>query len=477
MSSWILIEHANLIDGTGSQPRPDTSVLIRDTQIERVGDAEDLRAAVPPRDVLRRIDATGKTVMPGLIDAHCHMTYGESLAQEEMDLYTSHEMRTLIAASNLKKVLRAGVTSISQPGGSYYIGVALREGIKAGLLEGPRMASAGRYLTTSNGLADNYPDSVGVPEGNIGILTNTVPIMVDEIRHQVKNGVDFIKIADSPYGQYQAFSDDELKTVAELAHRLRRRITIHARGSAEVGAAVDAGFDWIMHGNLMTDEVIDKLAASRIPLVPTLLLLANLADWGDLVGSPSNQRDGCRRMLEKTADTLHRAHAAGVVFAMGTDSGFSVTPYGEWHAKELELLMVYAGLSEVEAIRAATKNAAITTNLAGRVGEVAEGMIADVIVVNGDPSRNIRVLVDKRNIEMVIQDGSLLEFDDADIEVRRGYREHVIAYAQKPLTYDVVYGDGPPVGHEAIVISQSDSMDLLSSLARRELDAQAVVDA
>jgi hypothetical protein len=87
------------------------------------------------------------------------------------------------------------------------------------------------------------------------------------------------------------------------------------------------------------------------------------------------------------------------------------------------------------------------------------------------------VLVDKRNIEMVIQDGSVVEFDDADLEVRRGYREHVIAYAQKPLTYDVVYGDGPPVGHEAIVISRSDSMDLLSSLARRELDAQAVVDA
>ena len=477
MSSWILIEHANVIDGAGNPPRPDTSVLIRDSQIELIGEADRVRSRVPPSESVQRIDATGRSLMPGLIDAHCHMTYGESLAQEEMDLYTSHEMRTLIAASNLKKVLRAGVTSISQPGGSYYIGVALREGLKAGLLEGPRMASAGRYLTTSNGLADNYPDSVGVPAGNIGVLTNTVPVMVDEIRHQVKNGVDFIKIADSPYGQYQAFSDDELKTVAELAHRLRRRITIHARGSAEVSAAVDAGFDWIMHGNLMTDEVIEKLAASKIPLVPTLLLLANLADWGDLVGSPSNQRDGCGRMLEKTADTLHRAHAAGVTFAMGTDSGFSVTPYGEWHAKELELLMVYAGLSEVEAIQAGTKNAAISTNLAGHVGEIAEGKIADLIMVKGDPSRNIRVLVDKRNIEVVIQDGAVVQFDDADLGVRRGYREHVLAYAQKPLTYDIVYGEGPPVGHEAIVVTSSDSRDLLSSLARRELDAQAVVDA
>ena len=139
--------------------------------------------------------------------------------------------------------------------------------------------------------------------------------------------------------------------------------------------------------------------------------------------------------------------------------------------------MVYAGLSEVEAIQAGTKNAAISTNLAGRVGEIAEGKIADLIVVNGDPSTNIRVLVDKRNIEVVIQDGVVVQFDDADLEVRRGYREHVVAYAQKPLTYDVVYGEGPPVGHEAIVVTSSDSRDLLSSLARRELDAQAVVDA
>ena len=139
--------------------------------------------------------------MPGLIDAHCHMTYGEATTEEEIDLYTSHELRTLIAAANAEKVLRAGVTSISQPGGSYYIGVGIREGIKRGLVHGPRMTTAGRYLTTSNGLTDWYPSSVGVPDGNIGILTNTVDEMKTEIRKQVKNGVDLIKIADSPYGR------------------------------------------------------------------------------------------------------------------------------------------------------------------------------------------------------------------------------------------------------------------------------------
>ena len=322
---------------------------------------------------LRVTDARGRYLMPGLIDGHCHMTYGDSYTQEEQDLYTSVESRTLRAAWNVKRVLRAGVTSLSQPGGSYYIGVALREAIASGMVLGPRMRTAGRYITTSNGLTDWYPEDVGVPDGSIGTLANTPAEMVDTVRRQVKNGVDFIKLADSPFGEYQAFTGDELKQIADLAHQLGKKVTIHARGSAEVSAAVAAGFDWIMHGNIMTDEVVEELASSGIPLVPTLLLLANSADFGELVGTPAPFRDGCRRMLDKTADTLHRAHAAGVKFALGTDTGFAVTPYGEWHARELELLMEYAGLSAQEALQAGTVNAARTVGLEGQVGEVRPG--------------------------------------------------------------------------------------------------------
>jgi imidazolonepropionase-like amidohydrolase len=477
MPSWLLITDANVIDGTGAAALPRTSVLVRDMLIHRIGDARALRAAVPESDDVEVIDATGKTLMPGLIDAHCHMTYGESRAQEEQDLYTSVELRTLIAAANAGKVLRAGVTSISQPGGSYYIGVGLREGINSGLVQGPRMTAAGRYITTSNGLTDYYPTTVGNPDGGIGKLANTLPEMVTEVRRQVKNGVDFIKLADSPYGQWQAFTNDEMKELAELAHNLKRRITIHARGSAEVAAAVEAGFDWIMHGNVMTDETIAKLAASGIPLVPTLLLLANLSDWGHLCGVPANQRDGARRMLEKTADTLHRAHAAGVRMLSGTDTGFSVTPYGEWHARELELLMVYAGMSELEAIRSATKDAAVTTSLGERVGEVAEGKYADLIVVNGDPSKNIRVLVDKRNIEVVIKGGAVVQFDEERVERRWAHPQRVMTFSLDDLTYDRVYGEGPPEGHPVPLWTTEQSKDVAADLRRHELDARAVVDA
>lgn len=470
-SSWLLIENGNVVDGTGAPASPTTSVLVEGDRIVGVG-ADATPEAVPRGESLTRIDAAGKTVMPGLIDAHCHMTYGESRSEEEIDLYTSPELRTLKAAFHAQKVLRAGVTGISQPGGSYFIGVGLREAINDGIVQGPRMTSAGRYISTSNSLTDWYPDSVGVPEGSIGILANTVDGMKDEVRRQTKAGVDLIKLADSPYGTYQAFTDDEMKIVADLAHQLGKKVTIHARGSAEVDAAVRAGIDWIMHGNIMTDETISRLAESGTPLVPTLLLPANVSDFGAQVGAPAPLRDGMARMLEATADSLHRAHEAGVTMVLGTDTGFSVAPYGEWHARELELLMSYAGLSALEAIQAGTQHGALMLGLDGQVGTIAPGMLADIIVVDGDPVADIRVLQDKRRIETVIKDGVVQTFDEAAL-ARRWPHERGQTYSVTDLTYDLVHGE-PREGDngDPPELDSSDARDLVADLQHRESSAR-----
>ena len=236
MSSWILISGGTVIDGTGSPAVEDCPVLVKDETIEAVG-AGASEESIPRGDDVVRIDATGKTVMPGLIDAHCHTSFGESRTQEEQDLYTSHELRTLRSAWNVTKVLRAGVTGISDPGGSYFIGVGIREGIAEGLVQGPRMKTAGRFLSTSNGISDWYPSSVGVPDSSIGKVVNTADEMVTEVRHQVKNGVDLIKIGDSVLGDFEAFSRDEVKAMSDAAHRLNKCITMHARGSNNVDSA------------------------------------------------------------------------------------------------------------------------------------------------------------------------------------------------------------------------------------------------
>ncbi|MCU1670773.1 MAG: amidohydrolase [Blastococcus sp.] len=482
MPSWLLITNATIVDGAGNPPVSGASVLVKDELISDVGPHVG-RSLVPRGEELTEIDATGKTLMPGLIDAHCHMTYGESRSEEEIDLYTSPELRTLKAAFNAQKVLRAGVTGISQPGGSYYIGVGLREAIKDGIVQGPRMTAAGRYITTSNGLTDWFPDSVGVPEGSIGVLHNNVDGMINEVRHQVKNGVDLIKLADSPFGQYQSFTDDEMKIVADLAHQLGKKVTIHARGSAEVDAAVRAGIDWIMHGNIMDDGTIGRLAESGTPLVPTLLLLSNAGDFGHLVGAPEPLREGMKRMLDRTGDAMTRARQAGVKFALGTDSGFSLTPYGVWHARELELLMDYAGLTSVEAIQAGTSNGALMLGLDGKVGVVAPGMIADLIIVNGDPVKDIRVLQRRECIETVIQGGAVVVFDEEKV-ARSWPHERGIGYSVGDLTYDVVYGGLDPA--DPVSAAESDGVqvhdlrtseeanDLVSALSHRETGARHI---
>lgn len=474
-STWKLITGGTVIDATGAAPVP-ADVLVRDDRIDAVGEGAS-RDRVPVGELLDVIDARGSYVMPGMIDAHCHMTYGQSQSQEEQDLYTSVESRTLRSAWHLRKVLRAGFTSISQPGGSWNIGVAIRDAVAAGMVPGPRMTSAGRYITTSNGLTDWYPDTVGVPDGSIGFLANSVPEMKDAVRRQVKSGVDFIKLSDSPYGEFQAFTDDELKAVSDLAHQLRRKVTIHARGGAEVDAAVAAGFDWIMHGNVMSDDVIERLAASRIPLVPTLLLPSNWAEFGHLVGTPTRLRDGVRRMLERTADTLHRAHDAGVKMVVGTDTGFAVTPYGEWHARELELLMRYAGLSAMEAIQAATVDAAPMVNLDGEVGQVVAGQLADLLVVASDPLRDIRVLQEPGNFKVVMKGGSIVATSTSEFVESWPYEPHRVQ-SSGTVTRALVAGEpSSPQGGFPL----SEGRDLFAAIrdraAERELADAAEVSA
>lgn len=438
---WLLIENGTVIDGDANPAMSDCAVLVCNARIVKLGDV-DREADIPRGADLTVIDARGKTVMPGLIDIHCHMTYGLARTEEEISIYTPPELRTLIAAANVEKVLAAGVTSISQPGGSYFIGVGLREGIKQGLVHGPRMTSAGRYLTTSNGLTDWFPDATGNPESSIGKLTNSPAEMVDEIRRQVKAGVDLIKLADSPYGDFQAFTNDELKVCADLAHQLGKKITIHARGSAEVAAAVDAGFDHIMHGNHMTDETIAKLAASQIPLAPTQLFMHHIVEFAEISGHRQSIVDATARLNESTMDSLHRAHAAGVKFAMGTDTGFATVPYGQFHARELEMLMLYTGMSALEAIQAGTKNGAAAVNLPDDVGVLEEGRLADIIVVDGDPLTDIRVLYTPGKITHVILNGSVQTFPD-DIRtrfIRNNYLPH--EYGWELLTYERVFEGG-----------------------------------
>jgi len=441
VASWILISGGTVIDGTGKEPMPGHDVLLHGDLIADVAPGIDVDSAVPRGEAVERIDASDKTVMPGLIDAHCHTSFGEARLQEEQCLYTSHELRVLRSMTNLPRVLRAGVTSISVPGGSYFIDVGLRDGVNEGILQGPRMACAGRFISTETGIGAFYPSSVGNPEGSVGKIVSTPDEMEKEVVFQVKGGVDLIKIADSNLGQWEAFSPDQVKRMSDTAHRHNKKVTMHARGSKNVDAAVAAEIDWIMHGNVMTDDTIERLADSKIPLCPVLLLLANIHDFGEVIGVPAVKRENYKRLLDQAGEIYHKAKTAGVTFITGTDSGFAHTPFGEWHARELELLVTYAGLSPLEAIRAATFDCAVTLCGLEDIGSIAPGKGADV-------------LVDK-----VISRGRVLTFDDADFETRRPYDR-----AKHIAPGEVTYGEVDSLLMGELGIDQEEAGDLLRDL-------------
>jgi imidazolonepropionase-like amidohydrolase len=413
MKSYIV--NGTLIDGTGADAVP---LHWLEFDGERIGDiAAGPGPARPlPHGAQIAWDATGQTVMPGLIDAHCHISYGVARGIEEQDLFGSAEYRALRGAYHARSVLQAGVTSFSDPGGSWYVGVAVRDAIRAGLFPGPRMSTAARYLSSHTALTDYFPSWVGSPRSGVGALTEGVSQMVNEVRDQVKNGVDFIKIAASGEssiltpggGSVPAFRAEELRVIVDEAHRLGRRVTAHARSGQSVADCIEAGVDWIMHADFMDQPQADRLAASGIPCCPALTFTANVAEWGHIAGCSVSRIDRFKRDLDKAITNLSYAWRNGVKMMCGTDSGFAVTPYGEWHARELELFVTLLGMSPLEAITCGTRNAAFTVDDAN-LGALQKGRYADVLVVDGDPLADIRILQDRTRLSAIFLGGRAID--------------------------------------------------------------------
>lgn len=410
-----LITGGSLLDCTGAAPKDDTAILVEDGRIMALGPTAEVEARAAAAGQHDKIDAAGCTVMPGLVDSHVHPSYGDVLSFEELDLYVGVEFRTLRAAEACKKVLRAGVTSICAPGGTWNINVALRDAIDCGMIEGPRIAAGGRYITTYNAIGSPWPTWMEHPPSSFASLCNTRDEMITEVRKEVKEGVDIIKVAGdgdtltAERTMAGSLSLEDLRAIAETTHRLGKRCTIHARSGESSADAARAGFDWIIHGSFMNDEELNAVLENGTPICPTLSLLANTIDWGPDLGVPDRVIDGYKRELEAASDILSQAHRAGAMIMAGTDSGQGSVPYGEWHARELEHLVTYLGMSPMEALVAGTWNAAFSLGRQDEIGTLEEGKFADILVVDGDPLADISVLQDKSRLKVIMLNGRVID--------------------------------------------------------------------
>ena len=409
----ILIKNGLIIDGTGKDPFAG-DVLVHDKRIVAVG--QEARASCPDGALVEEIDASGCRVLPGMIDSHCHISFDQPNSNDELFFHRRYGLAALVAGVNAQKVLRAGFTSFFDADCVFDVGVDLRDAIEGGVIEGPRMTTGGNVLINCVGgtAARLLPD-----EGTRGYarIVHTPDEIVREIHKQIKMGVDWIKVHVSGLpirpgketGEISTWTLDELKLVCDTAHQFGIPVVGHCRNATSTRDAALAGFDMILHATYMDDEALKAVTDRKVPLVPTFTFQANLADFGAAIGSDETLREVFRAEITESVDTLRTAFDAGVPLLTGSESGFSLTPYGDWHYRELQVFVEDLGMTPLQAINSATEQGARALKLEGELGCIKPGYLADILVFDGEPDISVTQLGEQHRFRTIMKAGRVID--------------------------------------------------------------------
>jgi imidazolonepropionase-like amidohydrolase len=403
----IAITNATLIDGTGADPVRGATIVVEEERIERIGANVD-----PPRDATV-IDAGERTVMPGMIDSHVHL-YGRVQPLQDRML-TPPSLQLFYGAQNAKRTLDAGFTTVRDASGSPQ---GFKMAIERGLIPGPRMRISVSALSQTGGHGDGTMPS-GVNPGSVGQgrgpeWPETVVDGTEEVRLAVRKllraGADFIKLcstggvmspADEP--SHTQFTSEEIAVMVYEARAQGKTCMAHAQGTEGIKNAIRAGVESIEHGIYVDDEAIDIMKRAGTFLVPTLVAPVWVLRHAERVpGSvlPQSVRKTKLVMDDHKRNVTH-AIASGVRVAMGTDSG--IGRHGS-NAEELQL-MVECGMTPMQAIVATTKTASECVHMQEDVGALEPGKYADLLIIDGDPLEDIKILQEPSRIALVMQGG------------------------------------------------------------------------
>jgi imidazolonepropionase-like amidohydrolase len=394
---------ATLIDGTGAEPQPGVTVLIDGERILAAGPE---RGVSIPRDA-ERIAADGLTLLPGLIDAHTHVTLDGSADPLSWTQWSA-PYEAILGMANARRLLEAGFTTVRDMGARGYADVAVKQAIERGLAPGSRVLTSGHMLTGTGGHADDHlrPEIAyrhdGVADGPDGFARAA--------RLQLKHGADVIKLmvtggvlSDLGRPGDVQLSPEEIAAAVAVAHRAGRRAAAHAQGLEGIKAALRAGVDSIEHGCYLDEEAVATMVARGVYLVPTLSAGHAIVHRGPAGGIPAYALRKAEDMWEHHQQSFRLALQAGVPIALGTDCGIPFNYAGQ-NAFELQL-MVGQGMTPLQAIAAATGQAAACLGLADHLGTVAPGRFADLLLVDGDPLADVSLLADAGRRVMVFKAG------------------------------------------------------------------------
>jgi len=401
----VAVKAGRLLDVRSGNYLNDQLILIEAGKVREVGSSRNVQPHVPAG--AKVIDLSRYTVLPGLIDAHTHLTYNpDSLGYRGLGISIPRE--ALIGAHNARVTLEAGFTTVRNVNAGGYTDIALRDAINAGDVPGPRILASGPALGITGGHCDEdllapqyHAFSLGAADG--------VPAVMAKVREDIKYGADLIKICatggvlsqgDNP--ESEQYSPEEMRAIVQEAHRLGRKVAAHAHGTVGIRDAVLAGVDSIEHGSFIDEEGIQLMKERGTYLVPTLYLGDWLLENYQKMGITDNMLAKARYVLPEARKHVARAFQEGVKVAFGTDA--AVYPHG-LNAHEFAV-MVKLGMTPLATVQAATLNGADLLGWSDRVGSLEPGHFADLIAVEGDPLQDVTIL---QNVKVVMKGGEVVK--------------------------------------------------------------------
>ncbi len=390
----LALRNARVVDGQGGALDRAT-LIVRSERIAALGPVREIRV---PRDA-RIINAAGWTILPGLIDCHVHLCLGgepDVVATIEQE---SPALTLLKASRSARATIEAGVTTVRDVGARDHSIFALKRAIDTGVLPGPRIFGAGLAICMIGGHARFIGCEVEGPEQ-----------VSAAVRAQIAAGAEVIKVIASGGVLTPGTSPDqaqmtevELAAAVAEAQQAGRKVAAHAHGAAGMKNALRAGVHSIEHATLMDEEAGALMLQRRVFMVPTLSALATTAACRVGCGVPESALEKAKAMTKRHQASFKQARKAGIPIAMGTDAGTPFNYHGE-NAQELER-MVRLGMSPMDAIIASTSAAARLLGIEREVGAIARGKLADLVVIDGNPLKNISLLRDRERILGVMQKG------------------------------------------------------------------------
>jgi imidazolonepropionase-like amidohydrolase len=406
----VLFTNVRIIDGSGAQPYAG-EVLVQGNRVLRV--ARGARAL--PAAGVNVIDGAGATLMPGMCEAHTHFGWTNSKTLDAIQKMP-HEEHTLWAASVAKLYLDYGWTScVGAATPKPRLDCVIREAINSGQIPGPRYLAASQEITVTGSLGDDMLPHLPYPEMSFGMVVDGPEEMRKQVRMFLKYGVDTIKLnlsGDNLVPGADATTNwmsDEEVAIAVRETRVRgRRVSCHARSTGSIKQSMRHGLDIIYHASFADEEALDMLEAAkdRIFVAPGLSVIIRLLNEGEVVGINNQQakRMGYERELEAAVTSMKAMLRRGIRVLPGGDYGFAWAPHGE-NAKDLEYFVKYLGMTPMEAIVSCTRWGGQMMMHGKELGEIKEGYLADLLLVDGDPLSNIAVLQDRTKLLAIMKDG------------------------------------------------------------------------